>query len=82
MIDDIQHYSIDEEWGDILIDGIDSGIFDLEKYIKSYIEVHEIAKIGVGIVYLNARDNLSPPSGRGTMYNLYTMFKLYHRETK
>ncbi len=77
MINDNRQFKIDFDFQDLIIDGKDEIIFDMPKYIGTYIKQFEIASIGVTIVYNNVIAGCSRPSGKGTMDNLYTLFELH-----
>ena len=84
MINDNRHFRIDD-FDDITFINAkgkeeDIIITDLPKYIDAYIKEFDIAPVGISIVHSNARHNMSPPSGEGTMRNLYTLFRLHYRE--
>ncbi len=78
MINDNRTFTIDEEFNDLEIDGEMEIITNLPKYIKTYVKQFEIASVGVTIVYNNARQKMSEPSGAGTMRNLYRLFQFYY----
>ena len=77
MINDNRIFSIDSTFNDIEVDGKFEQITDIVEYIKTYIKQYDIAPTGTTIVMNNARSNCSAPSGYGTMYNLYMLFKYY-----
>lgn len=80
MINDGRVFSLEDSYK-LWIDGVETSTGDLQEYIKSYIRDYDIAPVGCSIVYHNAMTDGPKPSGYGTMYNLYTLFKLlkYHR---
>lgn len=77
MINDEVKYELDYEFNDLMRNGEaecwtkKKGLID---FIKHYIETMEIERVGVTIVYNNAKAKLGGPSGEGTMSNLYNMF--------
>ena len=77
MKNDVRDFKIDEEFQDLVVDDKVEVVFDLTLYIQTYIKVWEIGSVGVTIVMNNAIRNMSEPSDKGTMRNLYVLFRLY-----
>lgn len=81
MYNDNRNFSIDS-FNDLNIDGKLELLTDIPKYIGIYIKEFDIDSVGVTIVYNNALRGKSPPSGAGTMYNLYILFRLFELNKK
>lgn len=62
----------------IEVDGEAISIEDINSYVKAYIREFEISPVGMLIVMTNASRNIAPPSGKGTMYNLYQLGRLFY----
>ena len=80
MINDPDNITLDENLKLVLINGepiIDVFKSQIAERITDYIDLHDIAAVGVTIVANNAKLKMSEPSGEGTMLNLYNLIYAY-----